>query len=615
MYPITRYLNIQSAYAPDFTASGQHIVFISNITGVPELWQTQLMPGVELPLWPEQLTFEGNRVMSARCSRAPGDRRLIIARDVGGSENAQLFLLNGAQKTYLTEGHEDAMHLPGEWSLAGDRFLFAANRRDPSLFDLYVQPLEGSGEKARLVWENDAPGYLFGACFAPDGTRAAVSRVASSFRHDLFEINLETGEARQISPIDKSARYLDLHYTPDGDSLYLITDRDSDYLYIARLDLDSLAMETVFAPDADVEALALAPDGSSVVYTVNVHGASTLYRFDFTSGLTHTAPPLDTAPGIVSMMDRRLVFAPDGQRLLFSFTSATRTSDIFVWDLESDTVRAVTRSSHGGLPRDRFRAPEVIHFPTFDEDEIGEARKIPAWFYQPAGDDTEPKPAIVYVHGGPEAQFRPYFHFFIQYFLQNGYAVLAPNVRGSTGYGKTYSHLDDVRKRMDSVADLAHAVYWLREQPDIDGERIVVYGGSYGGFMVLSGMTTFPDLWAAGVNIVGVSNLATFLENTSDYRRAHREAEYGSLEHDREFLESIAPVNHLDKLGAPLMVIHGANDPRVPLSEAEQLVDALKARGVPVEFLVFDDEGHGIVKLKNKRIMYPAIIEFLKQHL
>jgi dipeptidyl aminopeptidase/acylaminoacyl peptidase len=188
-------------------------------------------------------------------------------------------------------------------------------------------------------------------------------------------------------------------------------------------------------------------------------------------------------------------------------------------------------------------------------------------------------------------------------------------VRGSTGYGKSYALLDNVEKRMDSVADMAYAAYWLKAQPEIDGERIALYGGSYGGFMVLAGLTNYPDLWAAAVNIVGISNFVTFLENTSDYRRAHREAEYGSLKDDRDFLESIAPINHLDKIAAPLMVIHGANDPRVPLSEAEQLVAALEKRQMPVDFIVFDDEGHGIRKLKNKLVAYPAIVSFLDQHL
>ena len=256
-----------------------------------------------------------------------------------------------------------------------------------------------------------------------------------------------------------------------------------------------------------------------------------------------------------------------------------------------------------------------MRYPTFDLDERGGRRHIPAWFYRPAGDPSQTLPAILLVHGGPEGQYRPGFSFLAQYLVHNGYAVLAPNVRGSTGYGKAYSHLDDVEKRMDSVADLAHAARWLKGQEGIDGERLAVYGGSYGGFMVLSALTTYPDLWAAGVDIVGISNLATFLENTSAYRRAHREAEYGSLARDRVFLERIAPIHHLDQIAVPLMVIHGANDPRVPLSEAEQLVQALEGRGIPVEFLVFDDEGHGLVKLKNKLVAYPAIVAFLDRYL
>jgi dipeptidyl aminopeptidase/acylaminoacyl peptidase len=348
-----------------------------------------------------------------------------------------------------------------------------------------------------------------------------------------------------------------------------------------------------------------------LAYAVNVNGVDEIHLRDLSTSEERVVSDITGAPGIVA--DDRLVFSPDGQRLAFSYSSATRTADVYVWDLERDEVRAVTRSSHGGLPPDAFIAPTLIHYPTFDKGEDGEARRIPAWFYRPQDLET-PAPAVVMVHGGPESQFRPSFHFLIQYLLHHGYAVLAPNVRGSTGYGKSYSHLDDVGKRMDSVADLAHATTWLQVHPDIDEDRLVVYGGSYGGFMVLAALTTYPDLWAAGVDSVGISNFATFLENTSDYRRGHREAEYGSLEHDREFLERIAPINHIDEVSAPVMVIHGANDPRVPLSEAEQLVEALRERDVPVEFLAFEDEGHGIVKLKNKLIVYPAIVGFLDDY-
>jgi dipeptidyl aminopeptidase/acylaminoacyl peptidase len=606
-FAIDRYLNVRQAYWPSVAADGQHVAFLANITDLPQLWRVPLVADQPTVAWPDQLTFGSDRVMGVWSSPVPGDNRLIFTRDVGGNENAQMSLLDPdtGEERLLTPGYEQAMHLFGAWLPDGTQLLFAANRRHPTYFDLYLQPLDG---EARLVWQHDEPGFLY-QTIAPDGRRAAIVCASSNSRHDFFEVDLETGTARRITPGDEDAQFNAVRYAPDGRSLYVVTDFGSDFLYIARLDLETLALEPIVTVDWDIEELDLSPDGRLLAYVVNEGGNSTLHIRDLETTTTRSAPRIGSAPGVVAHFDERIEFSRDGQWLAFSYTSATRTSDVYVWHLASDTIQPLTRSSHGGLPPDSFIVPTLIHYPTFDE------RQIPAWFYQPAVAPGKTVPVVVLVHGGPESQFVPFFHFFAQYLLHHGYAVLAPNVRGSTGYGRTYSQLDNVRKRMDSVADLAHAAYWLREQPAIDRERIAVYGGSYGGFMVLAALTTYPDLWAAGVDLVGPSNFVTFLQNTSAYRRAHREAEYGSLEHDRDFLESIAPFNHLHKIRAPLMVLHGANDPRVPLSEAEQVVAKLRARDIPVEFLVFADEGHGIVKLKNKLAAYPAIVQFLDRHL
>ena len=549
--------------------------------------------------------------MQAQFSPAE-DGRLLYMRDTGGNEKQQLFLLSedGSPEINLTRGFEDVTHSFGAWAKDGSAVYFAANRRNPALFDFYKQSLDG---EAILVWQNDTPGYLTNVDIAPDGQRAVVVRTSSSFSHTLLEIDLTSGTARQWLASDEAVRFTAAHYAADGRALYLITDLDADFLYIARLDLDTGTPERLVAPKWDCDGMALAPDGHSLAYIVNVEGAHHLHLYDLATGATRTAPDIAELAGVIR--GDRPIFSPDGQRIAFAFTSATRAADIYVWDLIEDTVYPVTRSSHGGLATKDFVAPELIRYPTFDAFADGTPRTIPAWFFKPPDKSNEPLPAVVVVHGGPEGQFQPLFTFFIQYLVNNGYAVLAPNVRGSTGYGKAYSHLDDVEKRMDSVADLAHAAHWLKAQPGIDGERIVVYGGSYGGFMVLAALTAYPELWAAGVDIVGISNFVTFLENTSAYRRAHREAEYGSLARDRDFLERIAPIRHVDNIVAPLFVVHGANDPRVPLSEAQQLVTALQARGIPVKFQVFDDEGHGVVKLKNKLVMYPAIVQFLDKHL
>lgn len=606
--PIANYLNVRLAYWPSFSSDGSSLAFIWNVTGVPQVWQVDLQRAQQGPPWPRQLSFAGDRVLAIRYSPAANDPRLMYAYDVGGSENAQLFVLDtetGAE-TALTAGHEDAMHIPGEWSDDGRFLLFAANRRHPAQFDLYRQPTAGG--EAEMLWQHEEPGYLMSATFAPGEQRVAVVRMAKSAEHEVLEIELAGGRVRQLNPQDSPAVFTGIAYSKDGRYLYANTDLDSEFLHVARLDLATGRWEKLVAPNWDTELLARSPNGRYLAYAVNQHGDSQLELIDLATGTARPAPLLDPTPGVVGQFDQLLAFSADSSRLAFSYTSATRTSDIYVWhlDLQEDRVERVTDAGHGGIPEGAFAQPRLIRYATFDD------REIPAWYYLPERrPEGEKLPVVVIVHGGPESQYRPYFNFLAHYLVHNGYAVLAPNVRGSTGYGKTYKHLDDVEKRMDSVADLAHAVYWLRQQPEVDGQRVAVYGGSYGGFMVLSSLTNYPGLWAAGVDIVGISNFVTFLENTSDYRRGHRESEYGSLAHHRDFLESVSPLNQLDRIEAPLMVIHGENDPRVPVSEARQLVAALEERDVPVELLVFDDEGHGLAKLHNKLVAYPAVIRFL----
>jgi dipeptidyl aminopeptidase/acylaminoacyl peptidase len=604
-YSISRYLNIHSAYHPSYFSDNRYVAFMSDITGIPQAWKVRV--DADSVCWPEQLTFEAERVQWLACSPVEGDCRLIFGRDVGGNEKAQIYLISGdGSEACLTKGHSEAVHLPGEWSRDGRFLLFAANRRRPSIFDAYIQRLD---EEAELLWENDQPGYLRDLSFSPDGGRALCSRNQSSFSHQIFEIDIAAKEAREISPAEEEARYLAPCYEPDGESIYLVTDVNSDFLYLARLNLQSLELEAVQAMDRDVGALAISKCRRILSYEVNVEGSSELYIMNLKRGET-TKAELGETPGVVNGTP---AFSPDSSRLAFSYSKATRPQDIYIWDLKTGGIHRATNSSTGGIPPKSFINPKLVHYPTFDEDERGEPRMIPAWFYK--SPEGEGSPVIVMVHGGPEGQSRPRFDFRVQYFLNKGYGVFLLNVRGSTGYGKTYSHLDDVRMRMGSVRDLAQGAQWLKEQPSVDGYKIAVMGGSYGGFMVLSAVTAHPDLWAAGIDIVGISNLATFLENTSGYRRRHREAEYGSLEEDKEFLESIAPINHIENIKAPLMVIQGANDPRVPLSESEQMVKAMREKGKPVEFIMFQDEGHGIVRLKNKRIAYPAIVEFLERHL
>jgi len=369
---------------------------------------------------------------------------------------------------------------------------------------------------------------------------------------------------------------------------------------LARLDVESLAIDYLTADDWDVESVELSRDGRYLISSRNVDGYSDLLLFN---GRGMRIPGPELPRGLYGGFE----FSPDGRRLAFTFAGPDRNSDIWTLDLPDGEPRRLTRSSTAGIPPRTFRRPSLLRYPTFD------GREVPALFYEPeGGGGPGDVPVVVNVHGGPESQSRPLFAPVTQYLLSRGYGVFFPNVRGSTGYGKTYTHLDDVRLRMDSVADLAYAAHWLRDRGH---ERVAVMGGSYGGFMVLAAMTEYPELWSAGVDIVGIANMVTFLENTGSYRRALREPEYGSLERDREFLESISPIHKAERISAPLMVIHGKNDPRVPVGEAEQIVERVGANGGSVEYLLYEDEGHGLAKLKNRLDAYPKIVDFLGRHL
>lgn len=605
--PISRYLNARNAYSPAFREPGK-LAFISNITGSPMAWQVPADP-TPIPAWPEQLVFDVDRVVEIFPSSVGPENHTIYDADQDGDENYQLYLLStdGSADVHLTEGFEDCLHIFGDWHPDGDRFIFAANRRDRSRFDLFVQDVDG--KIATCVWENRAAGFLVNARYSPDGSRAAVALMVSNHQHELFEIDLLGGDVRQITSGDRAARFEALEYDRSGDQLWVITDLDWDFLYLAQLNLETGAVEPFIQREQDFGGLAISPDGRFLAYLINTDGASHLEIHDLETNSNRQAPSIEAIPGVVGMFDYSQVsFSSDCKHIAFSYTNPLSPSNIFIWDLEKDRIFQMTRVSNGGLPQDSFAPAELVSYPTFDD------RQIPAWFSAPKADNDAPAPVIAYIHGGPESQFRPYFHPILQYFLAHGYAVIAPNVRGSSGYGKSYSQLDNVEQRVDAVNDMIALVDWVKQRPDLDAGRIVLYGGSYGGFMVLAGLTERPDLWAAGVDIVGISHFVTFLENTSDYRRAHREAEYGSLENDRDFLESISPLNKADRIKAPLFIVHGANDPRVPLTEAKQLAETLERQRVAVELLVFDDEGHGLAKLRNKLVAYPAIAEFLDRH-
>jgi dipeptidyl aminopeptidase/acylaminoacyl peptidase len=584
-YEFARYLKIRGAWGASWSPDARRVSFLTEITGVPQVWEVPVEGG---PSWPEQLTFYEERV--SRAEYSPNANRLLFDMDDGGNERTQLFLLEDGEVRELTRA-PGAIHYSGGFSPDGSRIAYTATRRNGTDFDVFVQELD---EEPEMVWE--VSGYHTISDWAPDGSFLLVSRHRSNLDNDLYLLLLSSGEATLLTPHEGDARFYGACVTPDGGSAYLATDVGGDFMRLAHLDFSTLVFTYLTPDDWDVEDLDLSRDGRYLLASRNIEGYSHLMFF---SGEGRRMPDPEVPEGIVGGFE----FSPDSKRLALTLVGPTRNPDVAVLDLPDGDIKQVTRSSTAGIPRSTFRHPRLVRYPTFD------GREIPALFYDPEDGDA---PVVVNVHGGPEGQSRPAFAPVTQYLLHRGYAVFFPNVRGSTGYGKAYTHLDDIELRMNSVRDLAHAAQWLRKKGH---QRVAVMGGSYGGFMVLAALTEYPELWSAGVDIVGIANLVTFLKNTGSYRRALREAEYGSLQRDRDFLESISPIHKAHRIRVPLMVIHGKNDPRVPVGEAEQIVERVRENGGTVEYLLYEDEGHGLAKLKNRLDAYPRIAAFLDEHL
>jgi dipeptidyl aminopeptidase/acylaminoacyl peptidase len=607
LFPIERYLNVRAASSPSFSPDGRFVAYLSNTTGIPQAWLIPVTGGE-----PTQLTFGADAVRGVHFS--PVRDELIFSMDTGGDERAQLYRLY-----YIADGWDfealtsepKAIHAFGGWSRDGTRIAFAANREDGSRFDIYVQEIASGDAKssAPKLLAIGPGGYYTAAGWSPDDKYILVERTDSNVNQDLHVVEVATGGVRHLTPHKGDVQYQSPVWVNGGNAVFCSsTSGGRDTTQAARIDIETGEVDFKDEYRHEVEQVSASRRGKWVSIHVNAEGSS---RVLLCAERGEREMLLPAASGVVTGLE----FSPDESRIAFTFDGPWHNPDVWTLDLSDldNEPLQLTHSGRAGLPFNEFVEPELIHYKTFD------GREIPAWWYQaqctPADAGGSLGPVIVYPHGGPESQTRPNFTALFQYFLARGYSILAPNVRGSSGYGTAFMNLDNITKRMDSVSDLAYAAHWIREQKKGDPKRIAVYGGSYGGFMVLAALTHYPDLWAAGIDVVGIANFVTFLEKTGDWRRAHREKEYGNLSENRDFLVSISPLNHVDKIRCPLMVIHGANDPRVPVGEAEQIVAALKQRGVPVEYLRYEDEGHGLVKLKNRLDAYPKMAAFLDRHL
>jgi dipeptidyl aminopeptidase/acylaminoacyl peptidase len=560
---IEPYLRIRSAHSPRWLDGGARIAFIGDQTGTPQAYAMSADGG-----WPDLLTHTSERAASILTDGAT----LVFTRDVGGNERGRLWAASPERPL----ADADTIHSLGAFSPAGGTLAFTHTTRNDVDFDLAIVDV-ATGDRREVA---ELAGWNVVLDWGPRGI--LVARAHSNVDHDLLLVDPASGAQTVLTAHEGAEQWLPACFAEDG-AVLAASDRGAEHARLVRLAADGSV--TVLTPDdADVEAIAVAP--GRLAYLRNVAGASELT----VDGAVVTLPE-----GVAGS----LAFSPDGTRLAFDLTMPDAPFDVYVLDAQG--ARPVSRADLGGVARADLLRPSWRSVRSFD------GLEVPYLLYGPTD-----VPSLCWVHGGPESQSRPALNAVIQFLAARGIAVAVPNVRGSTGYGKTYAALDDVALRPHSVADLAALGRALGAER---GVPVGVMGGSYGGYMTLAAITEHPSLWSAAVDIVGIANLVTFLERTGAYRRALREAEYGSLEHHRDLLVALSPIHKVDRITTPLLVIHGANDPRVPISEAEQVVEAIRGRGGDVTYLRYEDEGHGLVRLANRIDAYPQVAAFLERHL
>jgi dipeptidyl aminopeptidase/acylaminoacyl peptidase len=545
------------------------------------------------------------------------ERTVIVSHDVDGNERYQLSLLTlpvpgGAPATLadLTPLVRDPRFIHNLVDIKPGRICYQTNRRDGVAFDPVIRDLEtGTEQTVELGDRSYDDGML-----SPDGRWLALTVsspvLARSTGLVLVDLTAPAGSGlTEVTDPGQPAWNSRPRWLPDSAALIFTSNNDREFTGIARYDLATGQTSWLITDDtADLMGW-LSPDGTTLLVERNDDGASVLSLHDAATGSHLRDLDVPDTGSVTGIRWPDPWWAADSRTIVLSITGTRMPSDVLSVDAGTGSVRALTHSVAalgGELPV----VPELHQVPTPD----GEL--IPCQVYRGAADAGQDLAgsAVLFVHGGPEAQAKRVFNPQVQALAAAGHTVLVPNVRGSVGYGKRWYSADDVRKRLDSVADLA-AIHAYLPSLGLDAGRAALWGGSYGGYMVLAGLAFQPGLWAAGVDIVGISSLVTFLENTSAYRRVYREREYGTLAHDREFLHEVSPLTRIDEIRAPLFIIHGANDPRVPLSEAEQIHAALTARGQECELLVYGDEGHGLAQRANREDAVPKAIAFLGRHL
>jgi dipeptidyl aminopeptidase/acylaminoacyl peptidase len=594
---VARMARIGSASSPSFSPDGSRLAFVSNLGGLPQVWSMPADGG-----WPEAVTALDDPVGFVEWS--PDGSELAFTLAPGGGMNEQVYLVrpDGSGLRRVTAGGKETNRFSG-FTHDGRELVLGGNARDGSAIDAYLLGVGGGAERG-ATRTGGINGYTD---VSRDGKRAVLTRLVSRGDNNLYLVDLETGRETLLTPHAGPGSFGDGVFSPDGHRVYLSSNHGRDLEAFARVVLDTQGrpgpIEVIAArDDAELQQLAIDDSGTTAALLWSVAGKSELAFVDLASGRSAPGPalPAEIASG--------LAFSRDGRKLALVASGASAPSDIWVLDRATGTLRQLTRSPHAGVDLASLVRPSLVRFRAHDGLELS------GWLYLPPG-RTAPGPIVLSFHGGPEGQERPAFRSDYQALLARGIAVLAPNVRGSSGFGKRFVNLDNGALRRDGVRDIEACVEYVVRAAVADPRRIGIMGGSYGGYMVMAGLTRYPEAFAAGANLFGVVNFATFFAHTEPWMAAISKVEYGDPDTQKDLLRELSPIHEVDRVKAPTIVLHGANDTNVPVVEAEQVVESLKKRGVPVEYLLFPDEGHGWRKTPNRIRSTVAIVRWFDRYL
>ena len=593
---VARMARIGGASGADFSPDGKWVSFISVLSGIPQVWIVPAGGG-----FPRMVTNGEDPVVNAEWS--PAGNWLAVTIAPGGGLNSQVYVVkpDGTGLRRLTLGGKDNNSFDA-WTEDGTQIAIDSSRLDPASRDSFL--IDVASGDVRLVSKNQGVGGI--ANISNDGRRGLLARVRSRGDNNLYLLDLATGKDTLITKHEGVAQFFG-RLVPDGSAVYLGSNKDRDLMAFARVRLGADgapgAIETlVERADGELDGLAINHQGTLAALLWNIKGRDELSFYDLRSGKQTAGPKL---PGEIA---GGMNFSRDGSKLALTVSGASQPADVWILDMGKKEFQQLTFSSHAGVDLNALVRPELVTFPAHD------GLTLSGWLYRPQG-QSGPGAFVVSFHGGPEGQERPVFRADYQALLAEGIGVFAPNVRGSSGFGKKFVNLDNGELRFNGIKDIKSSVDYLVTNHIADPRRIGITGGSYGGYMTMAGLTEYPDLFAAGVDLFGIVNFMTFFQHTEPWMAAISTVEYGDPATQKEMLDRLSPIYKLDRIRAATMVQHGANDTNVPVIEAEQIVKSLKDRGVPVEYILFPDEGHGFRKMPNRIRSIVEEVRFFHEHL